>query len=113
VQNILMGVCCPAEPGCEHEEALDVISEFVLIAGLPNEYIGNGNSNNEHVPTSFNDILLGITKYINTPLRQSLGYAKGAMPPPGKLDVVLKGDGKYNGTVILENSEQKRIYAMI
>lgn len=88
---------------CEHEEALDVISEFVLIAHCTHD---DGENNSV--------IQLGNTKYINAPLRKKLEYEKGTLPPPGMLEnLVLKEDGRYHGTATLAHSDQSRIYLFI
>ena len=94
--------CCQ-EQQCAHEEALDVISELVLISCTHSSEI-------KCEDAAINgEIQLGNTKYINAPLRQRLGFTNGALPPPGKLNVVLQDDGKYHGEATLEDSANKRI----
>jgi hypothetical protein len=91
---------------CDHAEALDVINEFVLIAHCPKQ---------QRLNNDINDVIqLGNTKYINAPLCKRLGYERGFVPPPGRLvDVVLKEDGKYHGTVVLEHSNQLCIFLLV
>lgn len=80
-----MGCHDDAHGVCEHEEVLDIISEFVLIA----QYCAQHDTEKKEEDDIKHDIHLGNTRYINGPLRQRLGYIKGSLPPPCRYASIL------------------------
>ena len=100
-----MGGGSEEEHVCMHEEALDVISEFVLVATCIHYDHHDGNH-------TCNAIQLDIVPtYINAPLRKHIGYdtESSSLPPSGTLKVECK-DGKYHGQVNLKISSQEYIF---
>lgn len=101
---------CHDGPVCAYEEALNIISEFILIANISPANILQKDNNVISNANGENNIQLGTTQFINTPLRGHLRYDAGSLPPPGKLVDVTLQDGKYCGKCVLEDDSHTCIF---